>query len=116
MNPLDGREYMNDETHQAFHHYLKVVNTEYRLGRGKNRKFSSYQVLGTNQLMKYGIDDVPEARFAYDLSPIGEVVTKESRKWYDFLTQTAAIIGGTITVMGMLDSAVHKVVKRRKAL
>ena len=43
------------------------------------------------------LEDVPQARFSYDLSPMAVVVKKEERKWYDFITSMCGVIGGTFT-------------------
>ena len=39
------------------------------------------------------------------------VVTSKGRRWYDFLTSLCAIIGGTFTVVGLLDTFLHKFFK-----
>ena len=49
--------------------------------------------------------------FSYDLSPMAVVVTSKGRRWYDFLTSLCAIIGGTFTVVGLLDTFLHKFLK-----
>lgn len=51
------------------------------------------------QMMLYDGDEVPEARFAYNLSPMSVLVKTEKRPWYDFLTKVLAIIGGTFSVV-----------------
>jgi hypothetical protein len=49
--------------------------------------------LEQSQIVYYDPENVPEARFSYDLSPMAVVVQKEGRKWYDYLTSLCAIIG-----------------------
>lgn len=115
VHPLDNNVYVNEEFHSAHHHYLKVVPTNYELGkafRGKDTLLS-YQVLTQNQLMHYDEFDVPEARFSYDLSPMAISVSRKSKKLYEFMTSLCAIIGGTFTVMGLFDGAVHKLLKKK---
>jgi len=58
--------------------------------------------------MQYEVSDVPEAKFSYDLSPMAVVVTSKGRRWYDFVTSVCAIIGGTFTVVGLIDTLLHK--------
>jgi hypothetical protein len=36
------------------------------------------------------------------------VVTNKGRRWYDFITSLCAIIGGTFTVVGLVDTLLHK--------
>ena len=39
------------------------------------------------------------------------VISKEERKWYDFLTSICGVIGGTFTVVGLLDGFVGELAK-----
>jgi thiol-disulfide isomerase/thioredoxin len=115
--PLDGRAYVTQEYHAAVHHFSKVVSTHFQVGGLLSVKdVVGYQMLAQSQVMHYGLDDVPEARFAYDLSPMAVVVSSKSRRWYDFVTSVCAIIGGTFTVVGLLDGALHKLLKSGKQL
>ena len=43
-------------------------------------------------------------------------VSKKSRRWYDFVTNVCGIIGGTFTVIGLVDALLHKVLKGKKQL
>lgn len=115
FSPLDDMTFAVPVQHQAHHHYIKVVNTVYRLGRGYRNKMSAYQMLTTNQVMRYGEQDVPEAKFHYDVSPMAVTVTRQGRQWYDFLTSTLSIIGGTITVLGLVDGLIYRILKPKKA-
>ncbi|CAM9401118.1 unnamed protein product [Heterosigma akashiwo] len=110
MNPLDGNTYVNDAYHQAYHHYIKVVNTDFEL----RRPLSTHQMLATSQTMQYDEQTIPEAKFAYTLSPMGVVVKKGGRRWYDFVTSVCAIIGGTFTVIGVIDAVFYKLIKGKK--
>lgn len=56
----------------------------------------------------------PEAKFTYDLSPIAVSYTKRYRAWYDYFTSVMAIIGGTFTVVGMLESGIHSVSSKKR--
>ena len=64
--------------------------------------------------MHYANEDIPEAKFNYDISPMSVVISSKNRRWYDFLTSLMAIIGGTFTVLGLIDSFVHKILKPKK--
>ena len=50
-------------------------------------------------MMLYDEEDVPEARFAYNLSPMSVLVRSERRPSYDFLTKVLAIVGGTFSLV-----------------
>lgn len=50
-------------------------------------------------MMLYDEEEVPEARFAYNISPMSVFVRSEKRPWYDFITKVLAIVGGTFSVV-----------------
>lgn len=75
-----------------------------------------YQMLSQSQVMHYSEIEVPEAKFSYDLSPMAVLVSGKGRRWYDFLTSVCAIIGGTFTVVGLVDALIYKVIKAGKQL
>lgn len=108
--PLDANVYLNKDFHQSYHHFSKVVSTHYEVDSMFSRKnvVLGYQMLSQSQVMGYSEEDVPEAKFSYDLSPMAVVVTNKGRRWYDFITSLCAIIGGTFTVVGLVDTLLHK--------
>uniref|UniRef100_A0A6U2NA74 Thioredoxin domain-containing protein n=1 Tax=Leptocylindrus danicus TaxID=163516 RepID=A0A6U2NA74_9STRA len=122
--PMDGNAYVTKNLHEAYHHYLKVVTTNFNgmhssIPKGKGTQNTGqriYQIQQQSQLSFYDRDEVPEARFAYDLSPISVTYRRKYRKWYDYLTSIVAIIGGSFTVLGLLDSTLMTVSKGLKKL
>ena len=56
--------------------------------------------------MQYGHGHkvMPAIWFRYDLSPITVKYTEKRPPFYTFLTMMCAIIGGTFTVAGIIDS------------
>eukprot|EP00980_Cylindrotheca_fusiformis_P025148 scaffold13207_cov143-Cylindrotheca_fusiformis.AAC.1 len=114
FSPMDGSSYVTKDFHQAFHHYIKVVSTHLNMGSSSSNQMVTYQFLEQSQIVYYEVNNVPEARFSYDLSPMSVVVEKESRKWYDYLTSLCAIIGGTFTTLGLIDAVLYKVFKPKK--
>lgn len=115
FSPLDNDVYTTEEQHQAFHHYIKVISTHYKLGTGWRNKMMAYQMLTTNQVMYYDEEDVPEAKFHYDISPMAVEIKKVHRHWYDFITSVLSIVGGTITVLGLIDGVIYSLLKPKKA-
>ena len=110
-HPMNGNAYVTHEFHQAHHHYIKLVSTN----------LYSYQVLQNSQMVHYKDDQVPEAKFILDLSPIAVTYHASKRHWYDFVTSIMAIVGGTFTVVGIVDALLRtavtttkKVVQRRR--
>ena len=114
FNPMDGSTYLTFDFHQAFHHYIKVVSTHLNMGNTESNSMVAYQFLEQSQIVFYDPQNVPEARFSYDLSPMSVVVQKQGRKWYDYLTSLCAIIGGTFTTLGLIDATLYKVFKPKK--
>lgn len=118
MSPLDGGVFISPDFHQAHHHYFKVVSTRFEVGgiMTKAHDVVGYQMLAQSQVMHYDKIDVPEAKFSYDLSPMAVMVSSKGRRWYDFVTSACAIIGGTFTVVGLVDATLYKLIKGRKQL
>lgn len=114
FSPMDGSPYVTPTFHSAFHHYIKVVSTHLNMGTSRANSLMAYQFLQQSQVVYYDQEKVPEARFSYDLSPMSVVVTKEGRKWYDYLTSLCAIIGGTFTTLGLIDATLYSIFKPKK--
>lgn len=127
FNPMDHTLFLTKKFHQAYHHYIKVVQTHFDMsGRGKDdsggflikkdsyNTMSTYQFLRQSQVALYDEMAVPEARFSYDLSPMSVLVQKESRRWYDYVTSLCAIIGGAFTTFGLIDASLYRVLKTKK--
>lgn len=112
--PMNGFAYVNLDLHEAYHHYLKVITTNVDGLKYGQRHLKAYQILESSQLSYYRNDIAPEAKFLIDLSPISVSYGTKSRHWYDYLTSLMAIIGGTFTVVGMIESSIHAVVARKK--
>lgn len=114
LKPMNGNVYVTQDLHEAYHHYLKIVTTNVEGLRRGNRVFKAYQILQNSQLSYYRSDVVPEAKFMYDLSPIAVSYTWESKTWYDYITSVMAIVGGTFTVVGMLESTMATVASGKR--
>ena len=86
-----GIAYVTTNLHEAHHHCLKLLSTN----------LSLYQTLQSSQLaMYYPEDQVLEAKFIIDLSPIRFVYRDRAnhRHWYHYITLLIDIVGGTFTV------------------
>jgi hypothetical protein len=111
-------------------HYLKIVHTRIERLSYRRPLSMTYQYTITNA--QYHDDDqLPSAKFTYDLSPmqaltcidslcldltprmcvdrsVPQVVIKENaRSFAHFITSVCAIIGGVFTVTGLVDSVVY---------
>ena len=115
-NPMNDNEYTTFKLHQAYHHYIKVVATNLELGRrykGKNA-ILAYQMVQSSQVMQYLEDEIPEARFSYDISPMAVRIEMKGKKWYEFVTSICALIGGSFTVFGLLSGFLNTIFKAKK--
>jgi protein disulfide-isomerase-like protein len=115
-HPVDGNYYTTRELHSSHHHYIKTVATRFEIGsryQGKDA-ILAYQMVESSQLMKYSTEDIPEARFSYDISPMSVVVTRKGKAWYEFITSICAIIGGTFTVISLLNGFLGVIFKQKR--
>ena len=114
-NPLHNKLFPTYEFHQAFHHHMKVVTTHLEsLGGFFSKESILYQILEQSQLVFYDKVNVPEIKFSYDLSPMGVIITKEGRQWYEYVTTLLAIIGGTFTTLGLINATLLRIFKPKK--
>jgi hypothetical protein len=110
LHPMDEHVYVTRELHQAFHHHIQVVTTEITESSFKKWVGSRgsigrvYRMLENSHLSSYRHFIVPEAKFSYDLSPIAISYIQTSITWYEYTTALLAIVGGTFTMIGMMNS------------
>lgn len=112
ITPLNGNAYPTHELHESYHHYIKLIATKIEGMKVGTRELVFYQMLANSQLAYYDKSLTPEAKFAYDLSPIAVKYSFRSRKWYAYLTSIFAIIGGVFTVVGMIEGFLGRIVSR----
>mmetsp|Transcript_9915 Transcript_9915/g.20686 ORF Transcript_9915/g.20686 Transcript_9915/m.20686 type:complete len:537 (-) Transcript_9915:123-1733(-) len=118
LHPMDGNVYVTGELHQAYHHHLRIITTEFdrnskmmKWARDNARRV--YRILQNSQLSTYRRHIVPEAKFSYDLSPIAVSYLEISRNWYDYLTGLFAIVGGMFTLFGLMDSSLSAFLRKK---
>lgn len=73
--------------------------------KNSEASFDAYEYTVHSHL--YNTDDVPTAKFSYDMSPIQIIVTERKKALYHFVTTTCAIVGGVFTVTGILDGILY---------
>ena len=108
-NPMQDKMYLTKHFHQAWHHHMKIVSTHIDYIFGRNMVL--YQILEESQLVLYQIQEIPEIKFLWDMSPMSVNVTKEGRPWYDYMTNLLAIIGGTYTTLGLINATLLRIFK-----
>lgn len=114
ISPMNGNAYVSQDLHEAYHHYLKVVTANVENLMMGRRNLKAYQIIQSSQLSYYHPDVVPEAKFIFDLSPIAVNYDRRGRHWYDYMTSVFAIIGGTFTVVGLIESALSKAMSKTR--
>lgn len=67
ISPMDGNVYINQDLHEAYHHYLKVVTTNVEGLRMGRREMKAYQIIQSSQLAYYRTDVVPEAKVRFSM-------------------------------------------------
>mmetsp|Transcript_33957 Transcript_33957/g.95470 ORF Transcript_33957/g.95470 Transcript_33957/m.95470 type:complete len:470 (+) Transcript_33957:163-1572(+) len=100
VNPLDGRSFTVDKFHKAPNHFIKVVHT--RFVEANMRSYQQTHQWSVRTLQRKAI---PQAKFAYDFSPVEVVVTRGDRRWYDYVTQCFAIVGGAFSTLSIAAGA-----------
>ncbi|XP_022339651.1 endoplasmic reticulum-Golgi intermediate compartment protein 1-like [Crassostrea virginica] len=107
FNPLEGLDKTKSQAIATHDYIVKIVPSVYEDSRG-NLRYPYQYTFSYRDVIQYGHGGrmMPAIWFRYDLSPI-TVRYKEKRKpFYTFLTTVCAIVGGTFTVAGIIDSCI----------
>ena len=112
-NPMKDKFYPTYEFHEAWHHHMKIVSTHIDYLFNK-RNTVLYQILENSQVVYYPEESIPEIKFRFDMSPMSVNLSKEERKWYEYVTSLCAIIGGTYTTLGLINATLLKIFKPKK--
>lgn len=110
LSPLDGQSFVTDGFHQTWVHDMKVVSTISSRGQ------VIYQFLHQKRLSKLKEDALPQAQFHYDFEPFSIWVTRDQKRWYDFLTSLLALLGGAFVMMRLFTNVSLSVLKSFKQL
>jgi hypothetical protein len=96
-----------------FQYYIKVVPSTFVDAGGAERRTHQYSVTEHyRELAKtsaaFSANGVPGVYFFYDLSAVALRVEERRMSLPAFLTLVSAVVGGTFTVMGLLDRALER--------
>ncbi|KAM3926365.1 LOW QUALITY PROTEIN: endoplasmic reticulum-Golgi intermediate compartment protein 1 [Leptodactylus fuscus] len=107
FNALGGADRLASNALASHDYILKIVPTVYEDLGGK-QKFSYQYTVANKEYVAYSHTGriIPAIWFRYDLSPITVKYTERRQPMYRFITTVCAIIGGTFTVAGILDSCI----------
>uniref|UniRef100_A0A4W2I0F7 Endoplasmic reticulum-Golgi intermediate compartment protein n=1 Tax=Bos indicus x Bos taurus TaxID=30522 RepID=A0A4W2I0F7_BOBOX len=107
FNALGGADRLTSNPLASHDYILKIVPTVYEDKSGK-QQFSYQYTVANKEYVAYSHTGriIPAIWFRYDLSPITVKYTERRQPLYRFITTICAIIGGTFTVAGILDSCI----------
>ncbi|XP_047209208.1 endoplasmic reticulum-Golgi intermediate compartment protein 1 isoform X1 [Girardinichthys multiradiatus] len=107
FNALGGANRLSSNPLASHDYILKIVPTVYEDLSGRQR-FSYQYTVANKEYVAYSHTGriIPAIWFRYDLSPITVKYTERRQPVYRFITTICAIIGGTFTVAGIIDSCI----------
>jgi len=105
FNPLLNRNQTDDTPSNSHDYFIKVVPSIYKDLSGAET-FPYQYTYAHRSYLQYGHGHrvMPAVWFRYDLSPITVKYSQKRQPLYTFLTMICAIVGGTFTVAGIVDS------------
>lgn len=107
---------IESEGNNNFVYYLNVIRAVYRDSDNTNHTLDQYTV--SKYKSKIGKDDIPSVIIRYDIAPIYVYYKFRSNSVMHFLVRIIAIIGGVITVAGiivsLLQSSAYQLTKSLK--
>jgi len=107
FNPLKERHLVETNALSTHEYIVKIVPSVYEELNGQ-LTFSYQYTYAHKEFVAYHHTGriLPAIWFKYDLSPITVKYTERRQPLYSFLTTICAIVGGTFTVAGIIDSLV----------
>ena len=91
-----------------FQYHVKIVPTVYVPLNGETLFTNQYSATVNQKLQENSMEkNLPGVFFMYDFSPMTVKYTEKTRSLTHFLTSTCAIIGGVVTVAGLVDSVLY---------
>ena len=113
-NPLDGTSKFLMAGTGMYQYYAKVVPTDYIYRDGTTTETNQYSVTDHyRKIVSSRARGLPGIFVYYDLSPIKVKIVEEGSRLSRFLTSICAIVGGSFTVMSLLDRVVTKLTAGR---
>ncbi|GMT06300.1 hypothetical protein PENTCL1PPCAC_28474, partial [Pristionchus entomophagus] len=107
FNPLANKDTTGSQTLATHEYILKIVPTVFESIGGKITTAYQY-TFGHKEYVAYHHSGkiIPAVWFKYELQPITVKMTEMRQSFYMFLTSICAVVGGTFTVAGIIDSFV----------
>ncbi|KAK4684907.1 endoplasmic reticulum-Golgi intermediate compartment protein 3, partial [Tremellales sp. Uapishka_1] len=126
-DPLQAVGAHTEESDYMFQYFLKVVGTQFVYLNGDEIPTHQYSVTqyerdlrkgnmpgkdGHGHMTSHGQMGVPGVYFNYEISPMKVIHTETRQSFAHFLTSTCAIIGGVLTIAGLVDSMIFTGTKK----
>jgi thiol-disulfide isomerase/thioredoxin len=111
ISSLGGQTFRSKREKATHHHYTKVVKTKFRLLDSLPKQLRGHELFQYTASSHQYEDHthVPSVKVSYDFSPMTLYFKEVVSPLYKFLTSVCAIIGGAVTVFGMINGVVHHV-------
>lgn len=109
-SPLDGEYRKIGDTHGMYQYYVKIVPTRYRFLDGREIESNQYSVTEHLRHLSPGSGrGMPGLYFYYQISPLQATFEEKRPSIFRFLTSACAIVGGSFTVMGIIDLILNSI-------
>ena len=107
FNPLKGTRRLDDSSLQSHEYHIRIVPSIYEELDGSELRPYQYSYAHKKYIsLGFTGHVIPAIWFKYDINPISVKYKKHRRPFYEFICMTCAIVGGTFTVAGIIDSLV----------
>jgi hypothetical protein len=107
FNPLKGRNRLDGNNLESHEYVMRIVPTTYEdISGGKLMAYQYTYAYRSHISFGHGGRVIPALWFRYDLNPITVRYHEDRPPLYHFLTTICAIVGGTFTVAGIIDSCI----------
>lgn len=111
---LDGETRVIKDTYGMYQYYFQIVPTTYRFFNGTLLHTNQYSVMEHLRHVDPGSNrGLPGVFFFYEVSPLHIYIEEGYNKgWIAFFTSVCAIVGGVVTVMGLLDQFLFSIFRK----
>jgi len=107
FNPLRSRERLDGNQLESHEYVMRIVPTTYEdISGGKLLAYQYTYAYRSSISFGHGGRVIPALWFRYDLNPITVRYHEDRPPLYHFMTTVCAIVGGTFTVAGIIDSCI----------
>lgn len=107
FDPLAKTKRLDDSSLQTHEYHLRIVPSIYEEYNGSMLRPYQYSFAHKKYIsLGFTGQVIPAVWFKYDINPISVKYKLRRKPFYEFLCMTCAIVGGTFTVAGIIDSLV----------